>query len=242
MNLNSLKEEKIDEIKYLKERRSIVKSIKSAKNRGLRPIIAEIKRKSPSEGKIRDVNASDAAKIIQSGGACAISVLTDKNFDGSLSDLQDIKKTVNIPVLRKDFIIDEFQIYESYVNGADAILLITSLLRDKTKEFVRKAHELGMEGLVEIHSEDEIRYATNSDAKLIGINNRDLRTLHVDLDITHELIRKIPRDKIIVSESGINSEEQLKKVFDAGVDSALIGTSIMGAEDIKEKTTRLVKW
>ena len=237
----NIAEEKFKEIKALKEKRSLISAIEETEGSGLIPVIAEIKRRSPSKGKIRDVDLVRTARQMENGGACAISVLTDKNFDGSLEDLKRVKEAVKIPVLRKDFIVDEFQIYQSYGAGVDAVLLIVSLLREKTMEFVELTHELGMEALVEIHNEDEIRFALDSNAKLIGINNRNLKTLRIDLGTTESLTRKIPKNRIIISESGINDKEDLKRVLKAGANAVLIGTSIIKAENIEERVREFVE-
>ena len=237
----NIAEEKFKEIKALKEKRSLISAIEKTEGSGLIPVIAEIKRRSPSKGKIRDVDLARTARQMENGGACAISVLTDKNFDGSLEDLKRVKEAVKIPVLRKDFIVDEFQIYQSYGAGVDAVLLIVSLLREKTMEFVELTHELGMEALVEIHNEDEIRFALDSNAKLIGINNRNLKTLQIDLGTTESLTKKIPTNRIIISESGINDKEDLKRVLKAGANAVLIGTSIIKAENIEERVREFVE-
>ena len=240
-DFDSITGEKLNEIKEIKEKRSLISAIENAKERGLNPVIAEVKRKSPCRGKIRDINVVKAAEQMELGGACTLSVLTDKHFDGTLSDLRQVKNAVKIPVLRKDFIVDEFQIYESYANGADAVLLIVALLNERTQEFVEKVHEFGMEALVEIHSEDELKIALESGAKLIGINNRDLKTLEINLDNTEMLTQKIPRDMIIVSESGINDKEDLNWVIKTGADAALIGTGIMQSGNIEEKVKEFVE-
>jgi indole-3-glycerol phosphate synthase len=234
-SFKSIGREKREEIKALKEKRSLISAIEKAGGKGVKPVIAEVKRQSPSKGKIRDADPVEAAEEMEEGGACAISVLTDKHFNGSLCDLRKVKEAVKIPILRKDFIVDEFQIYQSYGAGADAVLLIVSLLKKKTKEFVELTHKLGMEALVEIHSLDELRFALDSGARLIGVNNRDLKTLRIELDTTEKLAKKIPTDRMIVSESGIINRADLKRVLAAGAKAALIGTSIMQAENVKEK-------
>jgi indole-3-glycerol phosphate synthase len=233
--------EKLDEIKAIKEKRSLITAIEDARERGANPVIAEVKRKSPSRGNIRDVDHVETAREMEAGGACAISVLTDKHFDGGLCDLMGVKEAVEIPVLRKDFIVDEFQIYQSYGAGADVVLLIVSLLKEKTSGFVELIHGLGMEALVEVHCADELGFALDSDARLIGVNNRDLGTLEIKLGTTKSLVGEIPGDRVIVSESGINTKEDLIYVLDAGAKAALIGTSIMQAENIKEKVREFVK-
>jgi indole-3-glycerol phosphate synthase len=241
-NFYKIRGEKTKEIKNLKEKRSLIAVIEKATEKGLVPIISEIKRASPGRGKIREVDIAKTALDMEKGGACAISVLTDRYFDGSLADLPKAKEAVKIPVLRKDFIVDEFQLEQSYISGADAILLIVSLLKDKTKKFVEKTHRLGMEAIVEIHSEKEIKFALDSGAKLIGINNRDLKVMKVDLATTEKLIQKIPGDKILVSESGIGSKKDLEIILKAGAKAALIGTSIMLSKNIKEKVEGFVNF
>lgn len=233
--------EKAKEIEGLKERRSLISAIEKARAEGRIPVIAEAKKTSPSSGKISETEPREAAKLMENGGACAISVLTDKNFDGRICDLRQVKNSVNIPVLRKEFIVDEFQIHESHGNGADAILLIAKLLKEKTKEFVDISHSLRLETLVEIHDEEDLGFAINSNSKIIGINNRDLKTLEIELGTTERLAPKIPADRIIVSESGILSRGDLERVLSAGAHAALIGTGIMKAENIEEKLKELTK-
>jgi len=234
-------DEKSNEIEKLKERRSLISAIEKAKAEGRIPIIAETKRASPSAGRISEAEPREVAVLMERGGACAISVLTDKNFDGRICDLRQVKNSVNIPVLRKEFIIDEFQLYESYGNGADAVLLIAKLLKERTNEFVEIAHSLNLETLVEIHDEDDLKFAINSNSKLIGINNRDLKTLKVELGTTERLAQKIPKDRIIVSESGILTKEDLDRVLSSGASAALIGTGIMKSENIVEKVREFTK-
>ncbi|OYT55032.1 MAG: indole-3-glycerol phosphate synthase [Candidatus Altiarchaeales archaeon ex4484_2] len=240
-NLDTIGSEKLHEIKVFKEKRSLISAIKDAKRNNLNAVITEIKRRSPSRGYIKDVDLLETAESMEAGGASAISVLTDKRFGGDLSDLRRVKSGVEVPVLRKDFIVDEFQIYEGYAYGADAVLLIVSLLKGKTGDFVELAHGLGMEALVEVHSVDELGFALDSGARLVGVNNRDLGSLRIDLDTIERLAPKIPKNKLIVSESGINNKEDLKRVLYAEADAALIGTSIMLAEDIKEKVMEFTK-
>lgn len=255
-DFKKIRKEKTREIKILKGKRSLIAAIEKIRKKGENPIIAEIKRSSPIRGKLREIEVVKAAIEMEKGGACAVSVLTDKRFKGNIGDLPRVKEAVKIPVLRKDFIVDEFQIDQSYLVGADVVLLIVSLLRGKTKKFVEKIHQMGMEALVEIRSEKEIKFALDSGAKLIGINNRDLKTFKIDLATTEKLIPKIPKDKFlfrnflhseinnktIVSESGINNKKDLARVMKAGAEAALIGTSIMLAENIKEKVEEFVKF
>lgn len=241
-DFEKIREEKTKEIKKLKERRSLIAAIEKVTKREQVPIIAEIKRSSPSRGNLREIEAAKAAIEMEKGGACAISVLTDKNFGGSLFDLIKVKEKVKIPVLGKDFIVDQFQIEQSYFAGADIVLLIVSLLKNKTKKFVERVHRLGMEALVEVHSEKEIKFALESGAKLIGINNRNLKTFKIDLATTEKLVPKIPEDKIIVAESGIKNEKDLAQFLKAGARAVLIGTSIMKAKNIEEKVKEFVNY
>jgi indole-3-glycerol phosphate synthase len=231
--------DKIEEIKDLKEARSIIAAIEMSKQIGLVPIIAEVKKSSPSIGKIREIEPIEAATAMEKGGACALSVLTDKNFEGKICYLRQVKGAAKLPVLRKDFIVDIFQLYESRGNGANAVLLIASLLKGKTTEYVDKAHELGMEALVEVHGEEDLGYALASGARLIGINNRDLKTLKVELGTTERLAPLIPKDKIIVAESGIKNQEDIRRLQKAGVKAFLVGTSIMASSSIEKKVKEL---
>ena len=195
-------------------------------------VIAEFKRRSPSKGVIRA--DADLASIVQSykaGGAVALSVLTEEDyFDGSLADLRTTKATVDLPVLRKDFLFDEYQVFEAAAAGADAILLIVSVLDDDQLESLRSlAEELGMDALVEVHNADEMKRATASNAKLIGVNNRNLRTFQVSIETSLELARFAPRDALLVSESGLNNAADLQRLKEHGFNGFLIGESLMRA-------------
>lgn len=196
-------------------------------------IVAEIKKASPSAGLLAPVfdPASIAADYVE-GGAAAISVLTDVSFfQGSLEDLSVVSRTVLLPILRKDFIVDERQIYEARRAGADAVLLIAAILDAATlKRFLAIARSLGMEGLVEIHEEAEVGKALEAGALLVGINNRDLRTFQVDTGTTLRIAPLIPRNIVVVSESGIEAPEELERL-EGIVDAALIGTALMKATD-----------
>ncbi|MCW3138584.1 MAG: indole-3-glycerol-phosphate synthase [Methanophagales archaeon] len=236
-------------IKRLEERRSIKSAIGDAKARGKRPVIGELKRKGLKDAEIIEADAAEAARGIEEGGACAVSVLTEEAFSGTLADLKAVKLAVSIPVLRKDFIFDEFQIMESYVHGADAILLIVRFLSERRViELVKKASSFGLECLVEIDSTSkdklpDLREIENKSI-LIGINNRDLDTLEVKLEtfeaIAPEIKPKIPESVPLIAMSGIESREDATRMFNAGADALLVGTSIMHATDIKAKVRELV--
>ena len=198
-------------------------------------IIAEFKRRSPSKGTIREgANPIDVARAYQAGGAVAMSVLTEEDyFAGSLDDLRQVKSAVDLPVLRKDFIVDEYQVYESAAAGADAILLIVAALDDELLFRLRQLaeDELGMDALVEVHTSDEMKRAAACDAKLIGVNNRDLRTFEVSLETSLRLAREAPSDALLISESGLKHSTDLQRLRDAGYRGFLIGETLMRADD-----------
>lgn len=194
-------------------------------------IIAEFKRRSPSKGVIRA--EADLPQIVgsyQAGGAVALSVLTEEDhFDGSLADLRAAKASVDLPVMRKDFVFDEYQVFEAAAAGADAVLLIVAALEDQELESLRRLTEegLGMDALVEVHSADEMKRAANSN--LIGVNNRDLRTFQVSLETSLELAPLAPRDALLVSESGLSDAADLRRLREHGFHGFLIGESLMRA-------------
>lgn len=206
-------------------------------------IIAEVKKASPSKGVIRkDFNHTALALSYQEAGASAVSVLTDeKFFQGKLSYLTDCRKCISIPILRKDFIIDSYQIIEARAAGADAVLLIAALLNaESLRSFREYAESLGMSALVEAHNEKELYSAIESGARIIGINNRNLQTFDVDLRTTEHLIPNIPTDKIIVSESGIVTREDIERVGKSGADAILIGETLMRSLDPGQKLKELL--
>ena len=206
-------------------------------------LIAEIKRASPSKGVIRKkFNPVEIAKTYQESGANAISVLTtEKFFYGSLDFLSQVKEVTTIPILQKDFIVDEYQIYQARVNKADAILLIASILVEaQINSFLECAHNLGLDCLVEVHSKEELSKVLASKAQIIGINNRDLTTLTTDLSTTLTLSKLVPKDRILVSESGIETQEDVKRVQECGVRAILVGESLMRAPDISAKMKELL--
>ena len=209
-------------------------------------LIAEVKKASPSKGIIRpDFRPVEIARIYASNGASAISVLTEtRYFQGSLEHLKDIRnalKSKRLPLLRKDFICDPYQIYESRACGADSLLLIVAILKlEKLQELLRISGELNMSCLVEVHNEAEVETALRSGARIIGINNRDLNTFTIDFATTERLRPLIPPDRIVVSESGIKERNGVEKFRQLGVDAVLVGESLMSAPDIATKMKELL--
>ena len=198
-------------------------------------IIAEFKRRSPSAGTIRsDLSATDVATRYERGGACAISVLTDEEyFGGSILDFVAIRESTALPLLRKDFIIDEIQIYEAAVVGADAVLLITAALDDAVLAKLRATaeDELGLNAVVEVHTSEELRRAMGAGARIIGVNNRDLRTFRTSLETSERLIAEAPRDRVMISESGLQNAKSLRHLQTLGFRGFLIGEALMRAPD-----------
>jgi indole-3-glycerol phosphate synthase len=197
-------------------------------------IIAEIKRRSPSKGIIREVfDPVRIAESYQSGGAVALSVLCEEDFfDGSLDHLEAVSGVVDLPLLRKDFIIDEYQIYESAARSADAVLLITAILDDPLLgRLLGLARELNLDALVEVHSSDEMKRAVRAGANIIGVNNRNLTTFEVDLNTSFELAEMAPRDAILVSESSLSQGSDIRRLKQAGFSGFLIGEHLMRADD-----------
>ncbi len=208
-------------------------------------LIAEVKKASPSRGVIRsDFNPVAIAQTYAANGAAAISVLTEaRYFQGSPNHLRDIRKALGnrLPLLRKDFLCDPYQVYESRAYGADSVLLIVAILTpEKLKELLGLSHELGMSCLAEVHNEAELEIALKSGARIIGINNRDLTTLTVDLTTTERLRPLIPKDRTVVSESGIKDRSNMEKLKKWGVDAVLIGESLMSAPNIATKMKELL--
>lgn len=206
-------------------------------------IIAEIKRRSPSRGEILpDVDAVELAAIYEQAGARAVSVLVDeKYFGGSLDDLSKVANHTKLPCLCKEFIIDPYQIYEARTAGADAILLIVRILSDEElKSFLHEAANLQLAVLVETHSDEEIQRALRAGAHIIGINNRDLDTLEVDIQTTMRLKNRVPGGNILVSESGIKSRREVRLLDDGGVDAILIGETLLTSKNIREKLESLL--
>ncbi|OGC21345.1 hypothetical protein A2291_07595 [candidate division WOR-1 bacterium RIFOXYB2_FULL_42_35] len=216
-------------------------------------LIAEIKKASPSAGDINaDLDVKTVAKLYEDSGAAALSVLTDnKYFKGKLEDLIAAKQAVNLPVLRKDFIIDEAQVYEARIAGADAVLLIVKLLnlpagRQGVKlleDLLKLIEDLGMQALVETHHEAEVEIALKVGAGIIGINNRDLDTFKVDFNATLKLVEKFPelKERILISESGIETNEQVKALQAVGVRGVLVGTSLLKSSSVSAKIKELLR-
>ena len=227
----------------LEERpRGFVRALEDAHASGWTPIIAEVKKGSPSKGVIRaDFNPLDIAEVYEQNGAACLSVLTDEHFFlGHLSYLALIREQVRLPLLRKDFIFDPYQIYEARAAGADAILLIAAML-DLTmiREFAALARELAMDVLLEVHDQAELEMALKTDCRLIGINNRSLRTFVTDLGTTERLAPQVAGGRIVVAESGIDSRDDIVRLQQAGAQAFLIGESLMRAPDIGAKLREL---
>ncbi len=223
----------------LVKRRNFRKALTSQKRISL---IAETKKASPSGGTIvSKYDPAKIAKVYEVAGASCISVLTDvKFFNGSLSHLNLIKKAVNLPILRKDFIIDPYQVFESALLGADAVLLIARILSKKEMmELMEICRNFKMASLIEVHSKKDIDKAIEADANLIGINNRNLDTLKIDLKTTEKLIKHIPKRIVKISESGISKREDIEYLENLGIDAVLIGESLLRSKNIKKKIKEL---
>jgi indole-3-glycerol phosphate synthase len=206
-------------------------------------IIAELKKASPSLGTIREEYAPSAlAASVEKRGAAAISVLTEEDFfSGSLADLKEAKKAVEIPILRKDFIIDPWQVWESRASDADSFLLIVAILSDAAlRELLELGRSLKMEPLVEVHSREELGRAISAEARIVGVNNRDLRNFQVHIETSLDLIDEIPENCIAVSESGLHSHADLARLRSAGFDAFLIGERLMKGADPGERLRELL--
>ncbi len=215
---------------------------KGITKKGRLTCIGELKIASPSKGYLnKDLDLAKTARIYEKEGVNAISVLTDANFKGKLRDLEMVKNTVRIPVLRKDFIIDAYQVYESLYRGADAILLIAAVLsRKKLSELLSLTHKLKMNAIIEIHNPDDLKKIDFRSARIIGINNRNLEDFSVNLGITKQLYAKIPARMTIISESGINSKADMLFLKKLKINSVLIGEGIVKARNIPLKIRELL--
>lgn len=247
---------KKEELAQAKQERSVAQLERALKQRlplrnfreaiarpGSLSLIAEIKKASPSAGPIRpSADVLEIAKIYETAGAQAISVLTDeKFFSGSLNDLAAVRGKVSLPVLRKDFLLEEYPVLEAAAAGADAVLLIAAILPPPVlKRLVRFSGELSLTALVEVHNEPELDAALEAEAQVIGVNNRDLGTLQVDLKITERLFRRIPAGKVRVSESGLHSRADLEFVQRQGAHAVLIGEELMSAADPARRIRELL--
>jgi indole-3-glycerol phosphate synthase len=233
-------------VTYLQERiahqKPVIALAAALKGDHLR-LIAEVKQASPSRGVLSpSFDPLELAQTYAGNGAAAISVLTEEHyFMGGIEHLAAIRDVVGLPLLRKDFIFDPYQVYESRAYGADALLLIAAILgQAQLRELVSLSHSLGLGCLVEVHNEDEVEKAVPSEGGIIGINNRDLNTFVVDIDTTRRLRPLIPREKIIVSESGIKSRTDMEKLRRWGVDAVLVGEALVTAGDVRAKLKELL--
>ena len=207
-------------------------------------LIAEHKRRSPSAGTIREgLSCADVVSAYERGGAAALSVLTEEaHFGGSLADLREARAASELPLLRKDFTIDPYQLYEAKAAGADAVLLVVGAMsQDELAALFREAHALDLDAIVEIHDEEELDAALEVDADVLGINNRNLEDFSVDIQRTFDLLHDVPAGKVVVSESGIQTRDQIDELEQVGVDAVLIGEALMRAPDPEEAVRELTR-
>ncbi len=214
------------------DRRDFIGAIKSSPR--IPAFICELKRASPSKGWLcRDLDLPKAAKVYEQEGAACISVLTDTGFGGKLSDLRAVRKSSGLPLLRKDFILEEYQIYESVLAGADAVLLIAALLSaSRLRELIIHAARVGLQMLVEVHCQEELEKIDFRSVRLLGINNRNLSDFRTDLAVTEMIMKSIPADTVVVSESGISSRKDVLRLKRAGARALLVGETLVSAPDI----------
>lgn len=223
--------------------RGFAKALRKMAEAGRTALIAEVKKGSPSKGIIRaDFDPVAIARVYQAGGASCLSVLTDERFFfGRLDDLRLIRGEVGLPLLRKDFVCDPYQILEAREAGADAVLLIAAMLEAaRLQEFAATARELGLDVLLEVHDEEELGRALETDCELIGINNRDLRTFATDLAVTERLAPRVPEDRLVVAESGIHARRDVERLRAAGAGAFLVGESLMREPEIAAKMKELL--
>src|SRR4051794_22398074 len=206
-------------------------------------LIAEFKRRSPSAGQLarEEIDLGAQVSAYERGGAAALSVLTDEpHFGGSLADLRAARAACGMPIIRKDFIVDAYQLYEAAVNGADAVLLIVAALSDgDLRSLYQEARSIDLDCLVEVHDAEELERALEAGAEVIGINNRNLEDMSVDIGTTFELMPDVPAGKTVVAESGISGRGELEELDRVGVDAVLIGGALMAAEDPEAKVREL---
>ncbi len=238
------RERPIGSLEQALKQRPPVRDFQSAIGRpGLLSLIAEVKRASPSAGQIRaGADAAEVAKQYARAGAQAVSILTDeKFFSGLLKDLTSAREAVPLPVLRKDFLLEEYSLVEAAVAGADAVLLIVAILEyEILKRLLVLARDLSLSALVEVHTGQELGMALEAGGRIIGINNRNLATFQVDLKVTERLSRQIPKDRVVVSESGIRSRADVEFIQAQGVHAILVGEELMGSEDIGKRVKELM--
>lgn len=223
-----------------RDKRKVHESLKTCTHAA---VIAEIKPASPSKGRLRSqVSVEAIAKAYEKNHARCLSILTDETFfQGHANNLKIARESTNLPVLRKDFIIDSYQIYESYHMQADCILLIAAILDDhQLQDYHQLAHELGLEVLIESHDQAELERALQVDTPLIGINNRNLKSFHTDINRSIELLKLIPEDKLVISESGIHTHQDIQYMQAQGIHCFLIGESLMIAEHPGEQLKQLI--
>ena len=221
--------------------RGLFEAIKRSENSPLN-LVAEIKKASPSKGLLREpFHPVEIAKVYEESGAQALSVLTETRFFlGSLDSIPQVRTSVKLPVLRKDFLIDEYQIYEARAYEADAVLFIVSLLDGyQLMDYSDIAKGIGLDCLIESHTESELQQALKVEGALIGINNRDLETFETDIETTFRLLKEIPEDRVVVAESGIKTSEDVQKMASEKIDAVLIGETFMKSDNIQKKIREL---
>ncbi len=206
--------------------------------KGGKSLIAECKLQSPAKGRLNKTHTVlEMAQIYESNGAKMLSVHTDKHFLGCNEDFIKVREKIKLPLLRKDFVIDEYQIYEGRLIGADAILLIVRILTPaRLEKFLKICDEIGLDALVEVHDAEDLKIAQNTNAKFIGINNRNLKTFTTSIDNTLELMPLVDKDRIIISESGIATIDDVKKVYEIGCDGILVGEGLVRADNLAAQT------
>ena len=244
------KKKRIEDSKKILTEEKILKSIKPLRNSSFRiaitrpglNLIAEIKKASPSKGVIcKDFNPLQIALDYKKAGVKALSILTEEKFFlGDINYINLIKRRVSLPILRKDFILDRYQLFESLYFGADAILLIAKILSlEEIREFLRICKEMGLDCVLEINDKDDLQKALDTDAEIIGINNRNLSNFKVDLKTTEKLFPLIPKDRIVISESGIKKKSEVEFLKDLGIKVVLIGETLLKSKDIPKKIKEL---